>query len=114
MSYDRLPVRFMHPADVRQNKSAQQQRAQERSWVDNICEPNRIYDALAKDAGYDHNYRGPTAPKIRYDSLAGKWVENTTLDQVTQVSNSKLVRVAKRVTHDTKRVMNTHKSGTSW
>jgi hypothetical protein len=104
----------MHPADVRQNKAEQRARQDERAWVDNVCEPNRIYDALAKDAGYDHNYQGPSAPKITYDSLAGKWVEAVTLDQVTQVSNSKLVKVAKRVTNDTRRVMNTHKSGTSW
>lgn len=108
--FDRLPVKFQHPKDVAQNRAAAQQRANERGWADRVCEPNRVYDALVKDAGYDHNYHAPVKPSIIYDSIAGRWVEATT---VTQLSNSSSSN-SRVVTRDSKRVMKSYVSKTDW
>lgn len=110
MSYDRMPNKFLHPDDVRQNKAAQRQRMSERSWVDKVCEPNRIYDALIKDAGYNHNYHAPQAPAIVYDTLKGKYVQASS---VTQLSNGTTLQ-RHVIRQDTKRAMKAYRSSTDW
>jgi hypothetical protein len=108
MAYDRLPVKFQHPDDLRQNKNAQRLRNQERNWAERICEPNRIYDALTNDAGYNHNYHAPQAPAIVYDTLKGKYVQASS---VTQLSNPVKQHIMRQ---DTKRVMKSYVSNTDW
>ena len=108
MSFERLPNKFLHPDDVRQNKAAQRLRNQERNWAEKVCEPNRIYDVVSRDAGYNHNYHAPQAPAIIYDTHKGRYVQANELTQLSKPIKNHVIQ------QDAKRVMKSYVSKTDW
>lgn len=96
---------LMHPLDVAQVRAEilERQRAQAAGTA--VCAPNRVYDALNHDTGFDHA-RSASAQLITWDKTLGRYRRATLVDVPRPVD-----KLAKDVKHVVGGSANRYRSG---
>lgn len=103
-----IDKRAMHPKDLACMIAEQNVRRKQAQRSEALKYPERVYDVVTRDAGWDHKVMVTQSSNsaIKYDRVTKRWVSNTY--EVTHMSNSNsgsdpFSKLLRQVKHDRQR-----------